>query len=351
MLLACLSYSKIWRKILKTKLQKLKESKKRKRNAKIILLFFLIIATAIIIIITKNNRKNISSTVIQKENEKIGMTEAIENTEEINSGVEEIVEKDTNEMIEIEESEKESAKIKEIIEKYIAEKQLNETNFAFFYYDINTKEYYFYNENTYFTAASTIKVPIAMLYYDKINHGDINLDTKLLYKSSDYEAGTGDTSAVYKFGDYIPVSFLLEEMIKESDNTATNILKTELGGEKAYRILIKQYTKEDLAEIFNTDNVTSAKYSLDVLKRLYEDQQKYTDLINLMKESSSGGYLKKNIKDYEIAHKYGSIGGCTHDYGIVYYNDNPYLIGVFTQNIPNAENLIAEISKTIIDNK
>ena len=48
----------------------------------------------------------------------------------------------------------------------------------------------------------------------KINHGDVSLDTKLVYKSSDYEAGTGDTSATYKFGDYIPISFLLEEMIK-----------------------------------------------------------------------------------------------------------------------------------------
>ena len=68
-------------------------------------------------------------------------------------------------------------------------------------------------------------------------------------------------------------------MIKESDNTATNILKRELGGEKAYRILIKQYTKYTLAEEFNTENVTSAKYSLDVLKRLYKDQEKYKDLI------------------------------------------------------------------------
>lgn len=333
---------------MKTKLQKLKESKKRKKRLKLItLLFISLIIIAISFIITNNNRKSISAPLIEEKTEKVGMTETKEEND--NQPIENN-EENQEKLTQIEENELEATKVKEIIENYINEKNLNENNFAFFYYDINSKKQYLYNEDTYFTAASTIKVPIAMLYYDKINHGDIKLDTTLVYKSSDYEAGAGNTSNIYKFGDYIPVSFLLREMIKESDNTATNILKKELGGEKAYRILIKQYTKEDLADIFNYENVTSAKYSLDVLKRLYKDQEKYSELIKLMKESSSGGYLKKNIKDYEIAHKYGSISGCTHDYGIVYYNENPYLIGVFTKNIPNAENLIAQISKTIIDN-
>lgn len=331
---------------MKTKLQKLKESKKRKRRLKIITLLGSVIIIAIIVGINISSNHKILLPTIKEEK-----TQIAEDKVEINNEIiETINEANEAEVVEVIETEKEAIKIKEIIEKTISENQLNETNFAFFYYNINSNEQYLYNENTYFTAASSIKVPIAMLYYDKINHGDVSLDTKLVYKSSDYEAGTGDTSATYKFGDYIPISFLLEEMIKESDNTATNILKRELGGEKAYRILIKQYTKYTLAEEFNTENVTSAKYSLDVLKRLYKDQEKYKDLINLMKESSSGGYLKKNIKEYEIAHKYGSIAGCTHDYGIVYYNENPYLVGVFTKNVPNAENLIAEISKTIIDN-
>lgn len=331
---------------MKTKLQRLKESKKRKRKLKIIALLLSVIIIAVVIGIKISNKPKLILPKKQEEKNEISEN-VVKNNNETN---EEKNITNENEVTEVVEIEKEAVKVKEIVEKEIQDKQLNQDNFAFFYYDINTKEQYLYNENTYFTAASTIKVPIAMIYYDKIQHGDVNLDTKLVYKSSDYEAGTGDTSSEYEFGDYIPVSFLLEEMIKESDNTATNILKRELGGEKAYRILIKQYSKETLTEEFNIENVTSAKYSLDVLKRLYRDQEKYSELINLMKESSSGGYLKKNIKKYEIAHKYGSISGCTHDYGIVYYNENPYLIGIFTKNIPNAENLIAEINRTIIEN-
>ena len=66
---------------------------------------------------------------------------------------------------------------------------LNSSNFGFFFYNINTREYYFYNEDKYFTAASTVKVPVAMLYYDKINAGEISEDDTLLYKSNAYEAG------------------------------------------------------------------------------------------------------------------------------------------------------------------
>ena len=186
-----------------------------------------------------------------------------------------------------------------------------------------------------------------MLYYDKINNGDLTLDSTLQYKSWEYEAGNGSTAVDYDAGQEIPIAFLLQEMIVNSDNTATNILKDGLGGEKAYRILIKQYTKRNLPNEFNEENVTSAGYSFDVLKRLYENQDKYKELIEYMKISSNGGYLKKDIENYEIAHKYGSYNGNVHDYGIC-YTENEYLIGIFTKEINGAEDLISDINKEII---
>ncbi|MBP3463893.1 MAG: serine hydrolase [Clostridia bacterium] len=342
--------------INKNRLNKLKNAKKRKRKLRNII--SLIVASIIIINISfiRFSEKKVKANNIPEEiKETVSSTE--ENTLQ-NTTVENIVEENKNEIatntatqenIIEEKKEIESAKIKEVIENYINNEGLNSTNFAFFYYNVEKNEYYFYNEYTYFTAASTIKVPLAMVYYDKINNKDLTLESTLQYKSENYEAGAGNTSSTYKAGDYIPLSFLLKEMIVNSDNTATNILKTGLGGETAYRILIKQYTKENLIEQFNTDNVTTAKYSYDVLKRLYENQDKYQELISLMKKSSGGGYLKKKVTNYEIAHKYGSFEGNVHDFGIV-YADTTYLIGVFTKDINNAENLIADINKSVLEN-
>lgn len=59
-------------------------------------------------------------------------------------------------------------------------------------------------------------------------------------------------------------------------------------------------------------------------------------------------YLKKYVTDIDIAHKYGSYNGYVHDYGIV-YGKNTYLIGIFTKEISNASELIATISRDILE--
>ena len=332
------------------KLERLKKKKKRKTRLK---LAILIIAIGIFfsksdIIKSQNIFIIQNKTLPAKENEieisnqktkEIISTTVTDNTEIVMPTVEEPnTEKNKNNTDEVE----------KIVQKYIKDKNLNEENFAFFYYEPETQKTYIYNGESYFTAASTIKVPLAMIYYDKINNGDLNSDSTFQYMEENYEEGSGTTAALYKAGDYVPLPYLLEQMIVNSDNTATNILKTGLGGEKAYRILIKQYTKQDLPSEFNDENITSANYSLDILKRLYENQEKYQTLIELMKKSSGGGYLKKNITTCEIAHKYGSYEGNIHDYGICYAKQK-YLIGIFTKKVPDAENLIANINKEILE--
>lgn len=228
------------------------------------------------------------------------------------------------------------------------EKNLSENNFSFFYYNLDTKKYYFYNENKWFTAASTIKVPIAMMYYDKINAGEITEDTKYTYESGTYEAGDGQTASKYSVGSKIPLSFLLEQMIVNSDNTAVNILSLGLGGRKIYRSQFTKYTDVELPENFCTDNITSASFGYDIMTYLYNNSEDYEELLGYMKKSSYGEYLKKYITDYEVAHKYGSYNGYVHDYGIV-YGKTTYLVGVFTKNVTDADELIANISKEVLE--
>lgn len=110
--------------------------------------------------------------------------------------------------------------IENLINEMMTKNNLNENNFFFFFYNLEEKKYYFYNENTYFMAASTIKVPVAMLYYDKINEGELSLSDTLLYNNDDYEAGDGSTATDYSVGERIPISYLLEQTIVNSDNTA-----------------------------------------------------------------------------------------------------------------------------------
>ena len=253
----------------KKSLEKLKSSKKRKKRIKLFGVVILVFIFVFNIETIKTQKKYANSEVYSMQNTEATQElqdEKIENqTMTIQNNI-----PDTEENTQIAYVEsKENSKVKDIIDEYRKSKNLNEDNFAFFYYRPETKEYYIYNEDTFFTAASTIKVPIAMIYYDKISNNDLSLDTTFKYKSSQYEAGAGNTAVEFKPGSEIKLSFLLEQMIVESDNTATNILKDNLGGEKAYRLLIKQYTSKDFSEEFNIDNLTSAGFGLDVMKKIY----------------------------------------------------------------------------------
>ena len=61
-----------------------------------------------------------------------------------------------------------------------------------------------------------------------------------------------------------------------------------------------------------------------------------------------GMYLKEYIPNYDVAHKYGSYGGYVHDYGIV-FGEKTYLVGVFTRNITDSDEVIAQISLDILN--
>lgn len=334
----------------KRKLERIKKRKQRKKVIKCLLLI------TILIIgynkITKNNTSKINIISEERKPKKETTMQQMQNeTQEVVANQEyELVtysDESANQYI-IDIYSNEYEEVKQIIEKYIKAKNLSEENFGFFYYNPNSKEHYFYNTDTYFTAASTIKVPLAILYYDKINNGEISKQDTLLYKAEDYEEGSGTTSSRYKPGNYIPISFLLEQMIVNSDNTATQILKSGLGeNNKTYRNLITEYSNRTLKVEFYIDNITTSGYGYDVIKHIWDNQEKYSELIEYMKKSSGGGYLKKGITTCEIAHKYGSYEGNVHDYGIVYAN-NPYLIGIFTKGISNAEDFISEINKEIL---
>ena len=174
---------------------------------------------------------NFADTIVHAEEtsvEPVKETAPVENQDDLTDVIDAVVEDTdvTEETTVPEETEDEN--VKTYIENKMETENLTNENFAFFYYNEDTKKYYFYNEKKWFTAASTSKVPIAMLYYDKLNEGEITKNSTYKYESGTYEVGDGLTAYKYDVGDYIPVSFLLEQMIVNSDNTATNILSLGL---------------------------------------------------------------------------------------------------------------------------
>lgn len=338
----------------------MKKSKKSKKKLKIKAIFSVFTGLILVVIIFQVVQ---GKSIENRQGNETGKTSDV-TTEQIISNIDDLkeveknngdlivdsnlIQEDSQTYIQIKE-EIEDQEIKQLMEKFITENKLTEDNFAFFYYNIKEERYYFYNETKYFTAASTAKVPVAMLYYDMINEGEISEKTKIKYKETCYEEGGGSTAATYSAGEFIPVNYLLKQSIINSDNTAVNILINNIGWTK-YRYDMTKYTDEIVPEEFYKNNLISAAYGYDLINYIYENQEKYQELVEYMKQSSNGEYLKKYLK-CDVAHKYGSYSGYVHDYGIVFSENSDYLIGVFTKNISNANELIAEMSLKVYETK
>lgn len=241
--------------------------------------------------------------------------------------------------------------IEDIVTYFRNTYKLNESNFSFFYYSPVSQEEYVYNASKSMNAASTIKVPLNMLYYDKLASGDLSLSSSFLYKESDTEEGGGITATKYKPGDNIPLSVLLEQSIVNSDNTATNILIRNLGGFTSFRKALDTFSDVSKPKEFYSSNVTTADFMLDVMKELYDHSDTYKQLLSYMKEACYGEYLQHSYQTMnpiiEIAHKYGSLDPFQHDVGVVYTPD-PYIIGIYTIDLDQAEARISELNEMIM---
>ena len=323
-----------------------------------ILILVALIAITVFAILTRNkNENNTEETqgeVVNSESENmenqnetnkeenvVQENSTEENTEAASNGVDIGVEYVVEENIDTE--------IQTLIQTIMEQNGLNENNFGFFYYNVNQNIGYEYNENQYFQGASTIKVPVSMLYYDKINAGTMTKESTLKYTQDSYEAGAGSTAARYKVGSSVPLGFLIEQAIVNSDNTAVNIMIKNLGYSNCKKE-IQKYSDEEMPADYYTSNVITPEFEFDIITYLYNNSNNYTELLEYMKKSSNGEYLKGQLPQYEVAHKYGSYSGNVHDYGIIYGKET-YIVGIYTDGIANADDLIASIAKQIVDTK
>lgn len=241
--------------------------------------------------------------------------------------------------------------LKQHIEKYLGK---NERRLGLVYYDFNSEGTFEINGDKIFNAASTVKVPLNMVYYNLAFENKINLSDKLAYSKSDYEDGTGIMLNFKKI--YLTeIQTLLDYSIKYSDNIATNMLIRNIGHNN-----MKQHFEEMAGDVVNHhSNMTTPEEMIKYLKILYfnpDNNPYYLHLLDVMKETCFHDRLDKYIPELLTAHKIGNycmiIKGKAYDYvndiGIV-FTDNPYALAIYTENMKDANEIIAQISKMVYD--
>ncbi len=198
-------------------------------------------------------------------------------------------------------------------------------------------------------AASTIKIPVMVEVFKQMQEGDIDLNTVVHLEASDRDWGWGDMADAAP-GTARTVKQLLWLMITNSDNTATNMLirlvgRSQVNAEMAdlglHSTRLGDYIRSDTDDIryaLRTSPNDMVKL-LDVIARLrLVDEWSSREMLAILSGQHHNGLLPVPLpKDVKIAHKTGSLHDTLNDVGIVYHDQEPYIIAVMTTQLPDLD--------------
>ncbi|OWY69075.1 serine hydrolase [cyanobacterium TDX16] len=227
-----------------------------------------------------------------------------------------------------------------------------------FFIDPETGAYLDWNGDTTFAAASTIKFPILVAFFQDVDAGKIRLDEKLTLKKELVGGGAGGFQ--YKpLGSQFTALETATQMIIVSDNTATNLLIERLGGIAALNQRFRNWglTVTELRNLLpdlEGTNTTSPKELAQLMVAVQKGDlisvKSHDRLLNIMRRTRTATLLPKGLgPGATIAHKTGDIGSMVGDVGLVDLPSGKRYIAVAMVKRPHnnaqAKELIRQVSR------
>lgn len=265
--------------------------------------------------------------------------------------------------------------LKAAIEARIA--QVPGARVAVAYVHLSRPDSLFIRADTSYHAASTMKVPVMIELFRKVDAGELRLtdsvplsnEFRSIVDSSVYSLGPGDDSdsSLYaKVGGRVTVGELIERMIIRSSNLATNAVIDLAGGGKritatmrtlgAKDIEVRRGVEDGKAYRAGLNNTTTARDLASILVALEKGRAASPASTQAMREI----LLRQEFNDgipaglpegTKVAHKTGWITATAHDAAIVYPSGgDPYVLVVLTGGIPShdeANRLTADIARLV----
>jgi beta-lactamase class A len=205
------------------------------------------------------------------------------------------------------------------------------------------------NQSASLPAASTIKIPVMVEVFKQMEAGDLDLNSVVHLEAGDRDWGWGDMADAAP-GTARTVKQLLWLMITQSDNTATNMLIRVVGRahiNATMRDLGLRNTRLGDYIRSETDTIryalrTSPRDMLTLLDSIARDRLvdpwSSREMLAILEGQTHNGLLPAPLPEgVKIAHKTGSLHDTLNDVGIVYNEDEPYIIAVMTTQLPDLD--------------
>ncbi|MHC1762413.1 MAG: serine hydrolase [Negativicutes bacterium] len=214
-------------------------------------------------------------------------------------------------------------------------------------------------------SASLIKLFIMVESFEQITANRLDPATAISFFEKDLVAGSGILQEL-PVGTYRTVFELIELMITESDNIATNLLIDLLGMEPinarirslgCSETILRRRMMDFAAAEAGQENLTSARDVIRLLARLYN-----ANCVSAEADAAMCSILGRQTDRCKIPlllpsnticqHKTGELPGAEHDAGIVRTSNGAYLITIMSDDLPDPEHgrqVIAQLSRIIYD--
>ena len=187
-------------------------------------------------------------------------------------------------------------------------------------------------------SASMIKVFVLATAMEKVSNGELNLEDQLILTDGDKVGGAG-VLAGFDSGTKFSIKKLLELMITESDNTATNMIIDRLSmndvnayvQKNGYNDTVLSRKMMDFSAVKEgRENYTSVRDLGRFFTRLYDKKcvgEVYDNIMIdfLLGQTDTEG-IPAALRDGTVAHKTGELVGVYNDGGIIYGTQDSVLV-------------------------
>lgn len=220
------------------------------------------------------------------------------------------------------------------VQAFLLENNCPEASVALGYYNTVTGEQHYYRGDSYMETGSIYKVPLNMVYAERIHNGEMSFDTPVLG---------------------VPYRTQQEATLIRSDNYYATLLWQNLGSYMQFRDLIAPYMGVDPASVdplYYENRFFTAQQVIHCLRLLYEEPDRFPGVIDCLLEAEPEDYFCFHEQRVPVAHKYGYISEngsfFVSDCGICYTED-PILIVMFTWDVRLPNNLLADYCTLMCD--
>ncbi len=229
-----------------------------------------------------------------------------------------------------------------------------------FFLDLKTGNYLDLGGDRAFPAASIIKLPILMAFFQDVDARKIRLDENLVMRSEQVASGSGDLQDL-PVGTQLTALETVTKMITISDNTATNMILDRMGG---IQVLNQRFHSWGLQETelhnvlpdLDGTNLTTARDLVYLLGLLNQGKlvspQSQAQAIDILRHSTVRSLLPAGLgAGATIANKTGDIGFAISDAGIIQMpNGRQYLAAVLLKrpyDDPRGRDFIQQTSQIV----